>query len=662
MNLMFSAVMSAPPPAQDPALAADRDRGSALRTRAQARASMLRGPALALGLLGLTCAGLGCPRGPSVKPLARLELAASPEPRAEADFREASALEERGENDKAAERYRAFIDAWPKDPLTPYARFALGRLDLAAGKPRQALSWFELVTKTGDATLAERGKIFAGVAHSQLGEHALAIGELKPYVGRTVDPRETNALLDALATSQAAQGDALSALDTTDKQLRGELTPADRKRVEGRTRSLIDTIEPTLSLTRAYEILARDGLAWPEIARRRLRKSHQQGDSQSVAKIADDLRDQNIDLDDDLAALVLRAERPTDADPAVIGAILPLSGRGREAGEAALQGLMLSADRPSPRGQLPLRLVYRDDAGDPERALSALEDLVSVHRVIAVIGPMSAGPARDVAARAKQVGLPLLLLNPDASLTRDATTVFRMLGDAAEEANQLVKRALKLGAKRFAVVHPQSGFGEGMRAAFEAAIRSQGGSSVSAISYPPTATNLVHEAEAVSRLDADVLVLADAASRITLLAPALAAQGMWSVSRGQRPPEGKAVLYLIPSAGFDPTLAQTTRRYLQGALFAVPFDAGQAGSFGAAYREQYQAEPNLFSAAAYDAFHLVRSALYGGAQTREALGKALIGVRAEGTVTANNGFSPGRGPIKPVQIETLLGEGFVTVD
>jgi branched-chain amino acid transport system substrate-binding protein len=279
-----------------------------------------------------------------------------------------------------------------------------------------------------------------------------------------------------------------------------------------------------------------------------------------------------------------------------------------------------------------------------------------------VIGPMSGGPARAVAARAKQLGLPLLLLHPDGSLTRDASTVFRMLGDANEEAGQLVKRALKMGAKRFAVIQPQSPFGDSMRAAFEAAVRNQGGSNVGAISYPTTSTNLVHEAEAAAKLDADAVILADSAARITLLAPALAAQGMWSVTRGAKPPEGKAVLYLVPSAGFDPTLAQTSRRYLQGALFAVPFDAGQAGAFGSAYREQYQAEPNLFSAAAYDAFQLVRSALHGGAQTREALGKALTVVRAEGTVTGNNGFSATRGPLKPVQVETLLGEGFVAVD
>ena len=48
--------------------------------------------------------------------------------------------------------------------------------------------------------------------------------------------------------------------------------------------------------------------------------------------------------------------------------------------------------------------------------------------------------------------------------------------------------------------------------------------------------------------------------------------------------------------------------------------------------------------------------------TREALGKALTTVRAEGTVTSNNGFSPSHGPLKPAQVETMLGEGFVPVD
>lgn len=617
---------------------------------------------LAALLLGVGGAGLGCPHRPSSKSLPKLELAASPEPQAEADYREAQTLEQHGQNEQAFERYKAFVDVWPKDPLTPYARLALGRLSLAAGHPRAALGFFAAAEKASDTTLAERARMYSGVAHSQLGEHELAAPALRPFVGRTVDPAETALLLDALATSESALGDHLAALETSDRELRGELTPAQKRLVDARVRALLDTIEPSQSLERAYEILRRDGAVWPDVARRLLRKSNARNDSTRVAEIADDLRAQNIELDDELATLVLRAQRPTDADPSVVGAILPLSGRGREAGEAALQGLLLSADQPAPRGQTPLRLVYRDDAGDPERALSAFEDLVIVHRAIAVIGPMSGDAARSVAKRAKQLSVPLITLSPDASLTREASSVFRLLTEPSEEATALVKRAVKAGAPRLALLYPETPFGERMRGAFEAAAREQGAQLIGAVSYPPTTTNFVREADAARALEPDALVLADAAAHVSLLAPALAAKGLWSVTRGAKPPEGRAALYLVPSIGFDPALLHSSRRYLQGALFAVSFDPQRAPAFSSAYREHYQAEPNLFSATANDAFQLLKAAVYGGAKTRRDLGAALITVRPDAGVSGGLGFTQQRGPLRPVQIETMLGEGFVAVD
>jgi ABC-type branched-subunit amino acid transport system substrate-binding protein len=201
-----------------------------------------------------------------------------------------------------------------------------------------------------------------------------------------------------------------------------------------------------------------------------------------------------------------------------------------------------------------------------------------------------------------------------------------------------------------------------MRAAFEAAAQAQGASVVGAIAYASTTTNFVREADAASALNADAVVLADAAARIALLAPALASKGLWSVARGNKPPEGRAVLYLVPSAGFDPSLAQSSRRYLQGALFAVAFDPQRAAAFTSAYREHYQAEPNLFSATAHDAFQLLKAVLYGGAKTRKDVATNLPKVPSDSTLSASHGFSAERGPALPVQLETLLGEGFVAVD
>jgi ABC-type branched-subunit amino acid transport system substrate-binding protein len=197
-----------------------------------------------------------------------------------------------------------------------------------------------------------------------------------------------------------------------------------------------------------------------------------------------------------------------------------------------------------------------------------------------------------------------------------------------------------------------------MRQAFEKAVAGTQ-ATLSAIAYAPTTTNFMREAQQLDKLDVDAVILADGPARVALMAPALASAGLWSVAPGTKPPEGRSILYLIPSSGFDPSLARTARRYLQGALFAVPFDAAAATSFTEGYRARFSAEPNLFSAVAHDAYRILEGGLSTGALTRAELSDSLAKVRAEGNATASDGFAQGRGPRIPARIETLLGEAFV---
>ncbi|MDB4991675.1 MAG: hypothetical protein JWN04_6853, partial [Myxococcaceae bacterium] len=207
--------------------------------------------------------------------------------------------------------------------------------------------------------------------------------------------------------------------------------------------------------------------------------------------------------------------------------------------------------------------------------------------------------------------------------------------------------------------HPQSPFGEAMHAAFSKAIEARGATLVSTVAYPPTTSSFVKEAQQLEHTAFDALVLLDAPSKVALIAPTLAARGMWSVAPGTEPPEGHAVLYVVPAAGFDPSLATSTRRYLQGALFSVPFDPADAPAFTAAYREKFQTEPNLFSALGSDAYQLIEAALASGASTREELARALPKTRLEHPAATGSGFAESRGPREPGRLKTLLGGAFV---
>jgi len=631
-----------------------------------AAVSIVSAPASSFGRLRtlVSCALLlaslssaGCSRTAKGATLAPLELAASPEPRAEASFREARAQREQGKRKEAARRFRAFLKEWPNDPLVPFAKLELGRMELDAGRPREARKWFDEVASASAGSLAERGRMFSAIAAQRAGDDRAALVVLKPLVGRTVDPEETALLLESVASAEEAAGDALAALETRDRELGAELGDAQRKHAEERVAVIVRGLDPALQLPRAYELLPRDGYAWPVVARQLLRVSFEHGERERVSEIAEELSDRDITLDEELSALVLRAERSDSADPSVIGAILPLSGRGREVGEAALHGLMLTAGAPGKP-----RIVYRDDAGDPARAVAALEDLVTLHRAIAIIGPLSAAPAQAVVQRANELGVPVLSLHPDRSLTEQSTSAYRMLAEPREEADALVRGAQRRGARRFAVLYPQSPFGETMHAAFREAIKSRGATLVESLGYPATSSSFVREAEALSKLDFDALVLCDGASKVALMAPALAARGMWSTAPGTSPPEGRSVLYVLPSAAFDPSLANSSRRYFQGALFSVLFDAADAPEFATRYREQFQAEPNLFSALGYDAYRLVESALATGASTRADLARALGRTRVEDAVATGRGFSETRGPREPGQLKTLLGASFVRAE
>ncbi len=602
--------------------------------------------------------GSSCTRkgttGPALPPL---ELAASPEPRAEADFREARAARDAGRNKDAERRFRSFVSRWPNDPLVPFAKLEIGRIELDAGRAREARKQFEQVAQTQEPALAERGRMYAAITAARLGEQREALQVLRPLVGRTVDPQETALLLATVASAQEATGDELAALETRDMELSTTaLDEAQRNRAQERVRALVKGLDPALELPRAYELLPHDGYAWPVVARQLLRVSFERGERERVSEFARALSKEGP-LDEELAALVLRAERSDSADPLVVGAILPLSGRGREVGEAALHGLLLSASEPGKP-----RVVYRDDGGDPQRALAALEDLVSLNRAVAIIGPLGAAPAQAVVERAAEIGVPVITLSADASLTERSPVAFRMLAEPREEAESLVRAAQKRGAKKFVLLHPDNGFGQAMNGAFSDALAKRNARLVTSIAYPAAASSFVKEVDQLEKLDFDTLVLLDGASKIALIAPTLAAKGLWSVAPGTAPPEGRSVLYVIPAAGFDANLALNSRRYLQGALFDVPFDAADAPSFVTSYRDMFQAEPNLFSALGTDAYRLVESALATGASTREALGQALRRAQLNDPAATGAGFSETRGPREPGRLKTLLGGAFVRAD
>ena len=617
---------------------------------------------LAPCVLAWAFAGCSAPRGPDI---GRLPQLTSNDPRAEAELREAQRSVAAGKSPQAQRQFRAFLHAHPEDALVPVAQLSLGRLLLAQKQDGEALALFSSVAEHPDAAVAEQGRFYAGVAHEHLGRHAEAIDTLKPMLGRTIEPEQTRLLLDTLTDAYVAQNRYADAIRVLASKLDEQLTQSERSATNARLSDLIDHKANPSDVRTLLDDLDRRSPAFRRVVVRALRDADAARDTARVTQLVEVLQAQQIPLDDELTAIALRSQNAGVANPNAIGAILSLSGRARRVGELALRGLMLAADLPSKGPAAPdaPNVVFRDDAGDAARAVQAVEELANVHRVIAIIGPMDGQIAAAAGRRAQELSVPLIALSPAGTAPNAGAFVFRYFPTPDAEARALAESARQRGASSFAVLYPNNAYGQTMSSAFAREAIAHGLRQALTLTYTPGATSFGAETEALAKSHFDALFVPDSADHLALIAPALAAAGLWSTTANERAPNGgRAIALLAPSVGYSPGLPRLAGRYLQGASFAVPFDSqaiqGPSYDFVQQFQGSFGSAPDAFAAYAHDAYRLVRSCVEAGAVTRDAVALRLVTQRPGGLVAPAGGFDAHREAVRPVDVLELRAGGF----
>ncbi|MFT5359362.1 MAG: ABC-type branched-subunit amino acid transport system substrate-binding protein, partial [Polyangiales bacterium] len=450
-------------------------------------------------------------------------------------------------------------------------------------------------------------------------------------------------------------GERSLAVEAYDALIEEAAPEEDKVEVRGRISVLVrEATVDELGVMRSA--LSRAGEAWPIVAVRSLREAYESGDLVTVRSVALELSDADVELEPELRAMTLRADRTGQADPRAIGAILPLSGRGREVGQLALQAMMLGASLPpgAPPGPDSPRVFFRDSAGDSTRAEAAVNDLVTVHRVTAIVGPPDTESSRAAARRAQELGVPYISLAPDFEMTAIGPNVFRFLPTFEEELSALVVASRSSGASRIAILRPANNFGQRAHQALTAVLEELGVTLAADVQYDPSATSFREPMTELRGQEFDALLIPDSAARIALIAPALAAAGLWSSADGSVPSrarDARAVRLLLPSVAFSSSAAmRSSHRYLQGAFVSRTYDTalGVASlEFATLFEAQYGRAPSLFAAVAFDALALaLQASRQGGGAGRAATRSSLEGQRAAAPVTSLGGFSRERTPLR----------------
>jgi ABC-type branched-subunit amino acid transport system substrate-binding protein len=550
----------------------------------------------------------------------------SNDPDAERAFKAAKNLFDAGELAQADAAFAAFAVEFARDPLYGSAVVFRARIAVAQGAPMAALDLCAgLEGAEIDALTKERARLYEGIAAAALGEHDRAVRLLSPFLGALTDPAENELLLSSLWRSAVALGDLRRALAWLDAFLAippsGDGAQASQRALE----TLLDGVDSPDALSDAAAAIDPNGAVWPRVTGRLVRARYDRGDLDGAAAALAELVDSGRENDAGIGDLALLIEKRTRVDLASIGCILPLSGRSRVVGEAALRGVMLGAKDLRAADGRPFSVVVRDTEGSPERAGAVTEDLVVSTGVAALIGPPDGAEAERVAARAAELGVPVILLSPADDLT--ARGAFRLFPSPRAEIGALVAAASDTGAKRHAILYPDSGYGAALRDLYAAALGKLGLTPLARIEYPESTTDFTPYAKQLAGRGAEVVFVPDAAARIALAAPALAAAGVLRAA-GQSPSETDkpGAILAAPAAGFSTDLVRRAGRYLQGALFVSHFveaAAPSAALFAEQYRAEYAGEPSTYAAYGHDAALLLEAPISAGVKSRAAVGAWL---------------------------------------
>jgi ABC-type branched-subunit amino acid transport system substrate-binding protein len=596
-------------------------------------------------------------------PPAEAPSAAEADPGADADFNAARARFEQGDREGSRAALEGFVTRHPAHGARPSAELMLARLALLRGDVPGAARLLEpLVATPPEAGVASSARYYLGLAEARRGKFARARDLLTPFLPRagSAGPGD-EALVElrgALAEATTGLGDLAAAITIWDAYDRGAHAH-EKAYARQKAAALAAEMPPELAF-RTYQSSPEKGLARALLGAKAAGYLRAQGDTSGASNIDGDTADARRAL-----GFEEQAQGGSTGDPTRVGLAVPLSGRLQPVGEAAMRAAMIAAGMPAGGAtDAPVQLGVRDTAEGGDRAARGLGELTRDEGVIGVVSSADRKTAAAAIAQATQEGVPLLALDDVAPGA--ATTAFQLVHAPEARVAELARRALKLGARDFALLGPDSAAGKRLRDAFRHEVTAAGGRVTAEATYVAGATSFQAAVAALKKTPPQAIFVGDGADRLELIAPALAFADLWPAAWGKpRPPAepGKPrvrnVLLLSTANELSPRLLQNAGRYVQGALLAPGFygDLGDAASraFVDAYRGAYGQEPHATEAYAFDGVNALRGATAQGARTRADVLRVLSGGTFEGLTGALH-FGPDHGRVDAPRVYVVEGE------
>jgi branched-chain amino acid transport system substrate-binding protein len=333
-----------------------------------------------------------------------------------------------------------------------------------------------------------------------------------------------------------------------------------------------------------------------------------------------------------------------------IGAVLPLTGDAAQWGVAAQRGIQIAVDETNAAGGVrgsKVQILFEDDQLQPKVGTEAMQKLVNVNKVPAVIGSISSSVTLAIAPIAERNKV--VLISP-ASTSHDITTagdfIFRTIPTDVYEGGYMAKFAFNERKYRTVAVLAVNAAGtQGMADSFRQTFLGLGGENTVYELVPQGGTDFRASVSKAIAIRPNAIYVVGFPLETGHMIKQLVELGFTGQILSAQPAEDPEVRKIAGSAAEGLVLTTTSIDPETGSLATK--------SFVSEYRRRYKSDPPVFSYEAYDAARLVLSAIAERGLDGLSIRDFLYGVKEYDGASGKFGFDQNGDVNKAIRIVTI---------
>lgn len=318
------------------------------------------------------------------------------------------------------------------------------------------------------------------------------------------------------------------------------------------------------------------------------------------------------------SAFILAGATASAADPIKVGVVTPLSGTYAPIGKQVRWGAELAVKEINAAGGVKERafqLLFEDEEANPPVAVRKAEKLMQQDKIDLLTGTVNSGSTLavgQVAERNDRILVTTVSYAPSITGAQCNPNVFRVNANAFMQSNALTSWLIKnVTGKRYFFIGPDYEMGRSTISAFQNDIKRLGATDVGA-TYPPLgAKDFTPYVGQIRAARPDVILTATAGNDTVRLLTQLKEYGILSEKLTLAGAAGAVTQENLGALG------GAGEGFLSAAGYSIDIDTPANKKFVAAFKNEFQSDPDLFAADTYGLFYLFKQAIEkaGGTET-----------------------------------------------